>query len=400
MTIREATRDDIPGIARVHVDSWRATYRGIVPDSFLDSQTYESRAAGWQNEFPSTESGSFLYVAEVAGEIVGFARGGPARQSLPGFDGELYSIHVAPGHKGKGLGSALLRAVARRLRERGFATMMLWMFRDNTPARRFYESHGGEVVGDKTFEIEGETMYDVAYGWRDITTLLSGEEQKERVMDSTNNRLREVDDYIQGLFPPDEALLHALATSELEGLPQINVSPNEGRLLYVIALMSGARRILEIGTLGGFSTINLARALPEGGRLISLEYSPKHAEVARGNIERAGLGDRVDVRVGPALDSLAEIERRGEGPFDLFFIDADKITYPAYLERAIRLSRPGSVILADNVIRRIIIPPADDREGQAIADFNRRLAEDPRLESIILPIMRETVDGLSIAVVR
>jgi predicted O-methyltransferase YrrM len=108
----------------------------------------------------------------------------------------------------------------------------------------------------------------------------------------------------------------------------------------------------------------------------------------------------VEVRVGPALESLAEIERAGEGPFDLFFIDADKITYPAYLDRAIRLSRPGSVILADNVIRRIIIPPADDREGQAIADFNRRLAEDPRLESIILPIMRETVDGLSIAVVR
>jgi ribosomal protein S18 acetylase RimI-like enzyme len=180
MTIREATRDDIPGIARVHVDSWRATYRGIVPDSFLDSQTYESRAAGWQNEFPSPESGGFLYVAEVAGEVVGFARGGPARQRLPGFDGELYSIHVAPRHKGKGLGSALLKAVARRLRERGFATMMLWMFRDNTPARRFYESHGGEVVGEKTFEIEGETMYDVAYGWRDVTMLLSREQSKER----------------------------------------------------------------------------------------------------------------------------------------------------------------------------------------------------------------------------
>jgi caffeoyl-CoA O-methyltransferase len=219
-------------------------------------------------------------------------------------------------------------------------------------------------------------------------------------MDSTNNRLREIDDYIQDLFPPDEALLHALETSEREELPQINVSPNEGRLLYMLARMSGARKMLEIGTLGGFSTINLARALPPGGRLISLEYSPKHAEVARGNIEHAGLGGVVEVREGPALDSLAEIERAGEGPFDLFFIDADKATYPAYLDWAVRLSRPGSVILADNVIRRIIIPPADDREGQAIADFNRRLANDPRLESIILPIMRETVDGLSIVVVR
>jgi predicted O-methyltransferase YrrM len=219
-------------------------------------------------------------------------------------------------------------------------------------------------------------------------------------MDGIESKLREVDDYIQGLFPPDDALLHALETSEQEGLPQINVSPNEGRLLYMIALMSGARKILEIGTLVGVSTINLARALPPGGRLLSLEYSPKHAEVARGNIEHAGLGHVVEVRVGPALDSLAEIERAGEGPFDLFFIDADKVTYPEYLDWAVRLSRPGSVILADNVIRRIIIPPEDDREGRAIAQFNRRLSEDPRLESIILPIMRETVDGLSITVVR
>jgi ribosomal protein S18 acetylase RimI-like enzyme len=178
MTFREATRDDIPGIARVHMDSWRATYPGIVPDSYLDSLTYESWVARWQNEFPSPESDSFVYVAEVDGAIVGFARGGPARQSLPGFDGELYSIHVAPGHKGKGLGRALIRAVARRLRERGVTTMMLWMFRDNTPARRFYESLGGEVVGEKTFELVGETMYDVSYGWRDVTTLL-GDEQKE-----------------------------------------------------------------------------------------------------------------------------------------------------------------------------------------------------------------------------
>ena len=218
-------------------------------------------------------------------------------------------------------------------------------------------------------------------------------------MDNTEGKLREVDDYIQGLFPPDEALLNALRTSEQAGLPQINVSPNEGRLLYVIALMSGARKILEIGTLGGFSTINLARALPPGGRLLSLEYSPKHAEVARGNIEHAGLGNVVEVRVGPALDSLAEIERAGEGPFDLFFIDADKATYPEYLDWAIRLSRPGSVILADNVIRRVT-QQANNPDGQGIAQFNRRLSEDPRLESIILPITRETVDGLSISVVR
>jgi caffeoyl-CoA O-methyltransferase len=219
-------------------------------------------------------------------------------------------------------------------------------------------------------------------------------------MDNIETKLRATDDYIQGLFPPDEALLHALETSEKEGLPQINVSPNEGRLLHLLARISGARTILEIGTLGGFSTINLARALPPDGRLISLEYSPKHAEVARGNIEWAGLGGVVEVRVGAALDSLAEIERAGEGPFDLFFIDADKATYPAYLDWAIRLSRPGSVILSDNLIRRVIVPTADDTDGQAIAQFNRRLAEDPRLDSLILPIMRETVDGIGITVVR
>jgi predicted O-methyltransferase YrrM len=219
-------------------------------------------------------------------------------------------------------------------------------------------------------------------------------------MDNAEGKLREIDDYIQGLFPPDDALQHALQTSEQEGLPQINVSPNLGRLLHLIARISGARKILEIGTLGGFSTINLARALPPGGRLISLEFSPKHAEVAQSNIEYAGLGDVVEVRVGPALESLAEIERAGEGPFDLFFIDADKGTYPAYLDWAIRLSRPGSVILGDNLIRRVMVPTHDDTDGQAIAQFNRRLAEDRRLESIIIPVMRETVDGIGIAVVR
>ena len=220
--------------------------------------------------------------------------------------------------------------------------------------------------------------------------------------DNTEKKLRAIDDYIQDLFPPDNALVQALESSEQAGLPQINVSPNQGRLLYVLALMSGARKILEIGTLGGFSTINLARALPQGGRLITLEYSPKHAEVARANIERAGLGDVVEVRVGAALDTLPEIERAGEGPFDLFFIDADKESYPAYLDWAIRLSRPGSVILSDNLIRdgAVMDPPPDNTAAQAIARFNRELAANPRLESIILPVMRENVDGLGISVVR
>jgi predicted O-methyltransferase YrrM len=217
-----------------------------------------------------------------------------------------------------------------------------------------------------------------------------------------NNSPRVIDDYIQNLFPPDEALLHSLESSTQNGLPEIAVSPNEGRLLYILALISGARKILEIGTLGGFSTINLARALPEGGRLISLEYSEKHAEVARANIAHAGLSDRVEIRVGAGLDLLPRIAEAGEGPFDLFFLDADKENYTGYLEWAVKLSRPGSVILSDNLIRdgRVLNPPADDTSAQAIAAFNRELAAHPRLESIILPITRESTDGLGISVVR
>ena len=145
---------------------------------------------------------------------------------------------------------------------------------------------------------------------------------------NASNLLRRVDDYIQNFSPPDDALLHALKTSQENGLPTINVSPNEGRLLYMLAKMSRAGKILEIGTLGGFSTINLARALPPDGKLISLEYSPKHAEVARGNIDYAGLSERVEVRVGAGLDLMPQLVANGEGPFDLIFIDADKINYP------------------------------------------------------------------------
>jgi predicted O-methyltransferase YrrM len=213
--------------------------------------------------------------------------------------------------------------------------------------------------------------------------------------------LAEIDNYIQGLFPPDDALLHTLEESERNDLPHISVSPNEGRLLYVLAKMAGARKILELGTLGGFSTINLARALPEGGKLLSLEYSPKHAEVARANIANAGLADKVEVRVGPALETLPMVMEEGEGPFDLFFIDADKDNYGAYLEWCIRLSRPGSVILSDNLIRDGLVmnPPKDNAAAVAIAEFNKTLSGSEQLQSVILPIVRESVDGLGISIV-
>lgn len=168
----------------------------------------------------------------------------------------------------------------------------------------------------------------------------------------TNPQWNAVDTYFTDtIAPADEALTAALAGSVAAGLPEIAVAPNQGKLLHLLARIQGARSILEIGTLGGYSTIWLARALPTDGRLITLEYDPEHAEVARTNIARAGLDKIVEVRTGAALDSLPQLEAEGAGPFDLFFIDADKVNNPRYVEWALKLSRPGSVIIVDNVVR-------------------------------------------------
>ena len=213
--------------------------------------------------------------------------------------------------------------------------------------------------------------------------------------------LTEIDGYIENLFAPqDEALEAAVRESQRAGLPEIHVSPNEGKLLQLLAEMTGARRILEIGTLGGYSAINLARGIAEDGLMISLEIDEHHAEVARCNVERAGVGGRVEIRVGDARELLAQLVESDEGPFDLIFIDADKEGYPEYLEWAIRLSRHGSLILGDNTIwGGSIIDPKDD-STRAIHEFNEKLARDPRLSGLILPFMRERVDGLAIARVR
>jgi len=170
-----------------------------------------------------------------------------------------------------------------------------------------------------------------------------------------------VDDYITDLFVPFDAVMQeTLATSEAAGLPSISVAPNEGKLLMLLARLCGARNILEIGTLGGYSTIWLARGMASKGSLITLEASPKHAEVARLNIARAGLSDVVEVLIGPAGDTLPQLAAKGRGPFDLIFIDADKESYPEYLAWAIRLARAGTLIIADNVVREgKILDPAD-----------------------------------------
>ncbi|KAB1989931.1 O-methyltransferase [Streptomyces triticiradicis] len=162
----------------------------------------------------------------------------------------------------------------------------------------------------------------------------------------------DVDDHFTALLAPaDEILTAALRDSDAAGLPPINVAPNQGKLLRLLAEIQGARRILEIGTLGGYSTIWLGRALPADGRLITLEYDPRHAEVARANLARAGLDEIAEVRVGPALESLPKLADENPEPFDLVFIDADKVNNPHYVEWAVRLTRPGSVIVLDNVVR-------------------------------------------------
>jgi len=219
--------------------------------------------------------------------------------------------------------------------------------------------------------------------------------------DTLDNRLaRRVDEYIERLFVPrDGALEQGLRDAGQAGLPAISVSPNEGKLLYLIAKMAGAQRALEIGTLGGYSTTWLARALPSGGRVVTLEMERKHADVARRNVDRAGVGERVEIRVGPAADTLREMIERGEALFDLIFIDADKTGYVEYLNLSMRLAHPGTVILADNVIRRVLALAPDDEESRGIREFNEAIAAHPRLESLILPIIRENLDGLSISIV-
>jgi predicted O-methyltransferase YrrM len=212
-----------------------------------------------------------------------------------------------------------------------------------------------------------------------------------------------VDRYFDGLLNlPDPDLEAALAASRESGLPDIQVSALQGKFLQLLARVQGARRILEIGTLGGYSAIWLGRALPPEGRMISIELSPKHAEIARTNLTRAGLADKVEVVVGPALEILPQlIEKRGE-PFDLTFIDADKENYPAYLEWARQLSRRGSLILADNVVRRgdVVDERSPDPNVQGVRRMNDILGRDPRFSATVIQTVGvKGHDGLAIAVV-
>jgi predicted O-methyltransferase YrrM len=212
-------------------------------------------------------------------------------------------------------------------------------------------------------------------------------------------RWNDVDAYISDLFVgSDPALEGALEASDAAGLPPIAVAPNQGKFLYLLARMIGAATILEIGTLGGYSTIWLGRALPADGRLITLESQPNHADVARENIARAGLADVVDVRVGPALETLPDVD----GPFDLVFIDADKETYPEYFTRSLELSRPGTVIVADNVVRdgEVVDPASDDPRVQGVRRFLELVAKEPRVSATAIQTVGiKGYDGFALALV-
>ena len=209
-----------------------------------------------------------------------------------------------------------------------------------------------------------------------------------------------VDRYIVDHFlPADDALERAQATSAKAALPDIAVSPNHGKLLYLLAKILGAKRILEIGTLGGYSTIWLARALAPGGSLITLEFDPKHADVARANIGHAGLGRVVQVRVGAALDVLPLLESEGRGPFDLIFIDADKVNTAPYFTWALKLSRPGSLIIVDNVVRDGAVADAasTDTSVQGMRRFYEAIKAEPRVDATAIQTVGiKGYDGMAI----
>jgi predicted O-methyltransferase YrrM len=210
--------------------------------------------------------------------------------------------------------------------------------------------------------------------------------------------------FVDQLVPAKDGDEHdaALRANKKAGLPTIDVSRLQGKFLELLVRISGARSILEIGTLGGYSTIWMANALPEGGRIVTLEFDPHHAEVARENLRNAGVLDSVDLRVGRAIDSLPTLQNTAAAPFDLIFIDADKESYAEYLQWALKLSRPGTVIVADNVVRegKVVQADCDDPLVQGVRRFTELMAAEPRLSATVLQTVGiKGYDGLAVAVV-
>lgn len=214
---------------------------------------------------------------------------------------------------------------------------------------------------------------------------------------------KKVDDYFgAALIRPDAALEAALEANRAAELPAIDITALQGRFLELLVRMTGARRVLEMGTLGGYSTIWLARALPEDGVVVTLEVEEKHAEIARKNIENAELADRIQLRLGPALETLAVIGQEHGAPFDFIFIDADKASYPEYLQWSLNLSHPGTLIVADNVVRdgKVTEPENPDANIQGVRRFTDLVAAEPRLSATVLQtVSSKGYDGFTIALV-
>jgi len=213
----------------------------------------------------------------------------------------------------------------------------------------------------------------------------------------------QVDSYLgELLVPSDDKLDAALKANREAGLPAIDVTPLQGRFLELLVRMLGARRVLEIGTLGGYSTIWMARALPEDGRLVTLEANPHHAEVAQANLRRAGLDGRVELRLGRGVESMRAMHEAGAAPFDLIFIDADKSGYPEYLEWSLKLSRPGALIVADNIVRngKVVEAESDDEDVRGVRRFLEMVAAEPRLSATVLSTVgTKGYDGFALALV-
>lgn len=223
-------------------------------------------------------------------------------------------------------------------------------------------------------------------------------------MTDAQQQWQDVDDYLTGeLVGEDEALAAARERGRERGLPPIEVAPNQGAFLALVARIAGARRVLELGTLAGYSTIWFARAVGPEGHVTTVEVDPRHAEVARENLDRAGVGERVRIEVGPALDVLAGLVDAGTTPYDLVFIDADKANMPAYLDLALRVTRSGSVIVGDNVVRRgaVVDPASENADVQGARGFLHALGSDPRLEATALQTVgSKGWDGFAVARVR
>src|SRR6185437_5538766 len=213
----------------------------------------------------------------------------------------------------------------------------------------------------------------------------------------------EVDKYITATIPHNDAALEsAIEANRAGGLPAIDVSAPQGKLLHLLTMVTGARRVLEVGTLGGYSTIWLARALPADGRIVTLEYAAKHAEVARKNLYAAGVGGKVEIRVGAAVDSLQQLAREGVAPFDLIFIDADKKNNPVYVQWALKLARRGTIIIVDNVIRdgKVVDAKSADADIQGTRAMFELVGREPRLTATaIQTVGGKGYDGFVIAVV-